>query len=238
MSKTRVSLYTFDSHEFAWIIQQIGKGIEGVEAMDLIWVCARKSIFDIRWDQHEQMRKIAKETTALVHLGFRVILPILFYPCDPKDIRERVPEEDDDFIVFNHVNIILVSPLFDASFSSVTGIEFERYEPSCTVHQNQDFNMDAMMRSMMEYWFKPYTSHLSMVWLETETICPYGTQVVLNDKTLCTLHIFYWLAYRLVHNREKAREKAVLQFNKKKFYYLGKKLRQLVDSYFSDEWHS
>lgn len=184
-----------DSNQMNIVFKELVKSFKMVERITPLWICGRKTNFGFRPSLIPFLQDILKHWISQVEQGKVVVVPIIFYTCDSKDIEKVEKIEEDktqenginpDFFVYNHYNVLV------SYMTSNGSINIERYEPSNSLYQG---NLQENLVSLFMNFFKKHTSRKIIFKLVT----PKGLQAIYKDRTLCGHHIVYWTIYRLKH---------------------------------------
>lgn len=211
-----------NSEQFHMLLQVLAEHNDAI-CTKPIWVCARSSYFGIRPSQVlsgglSYIIRVAlyNAITKLKH----VIVPIIFYPCGVHDKEVDDSKEDDDFLIYNHVNVFLCH--YDTGRDKLV---VERYEPSdCLSHKQ--IQAHKRMLEMFTYYF--HKESKGRVQIEFFSVVEKGGQSRYGDKHLCTFHSIYWLLMRLQLGLEKSRKAVFEDFDEHHFESFERCIKRIL----------
>lgn len=185
-----------NTDQINFVFKKMVTYFKAVQRITPFWICAREKNFGFRPSFEKQfLQPNVKLWTNYLNQGFTVIVPIVFYSCEEKDI-ENVEDTkgklyDPDFLVYNHYNVIV------SYIDSNNNIILERYEPSGISRQG---NLQDRLSDLFTNLFKQYTRKK----VEFKIVAPKGLQSKYGDTRLCGHHIVYWTIYRLKYGLQQS----------------------------------
>jgi hypothetical protein len=161
----------------------------GAKRITPLWICAREKNFGFRPSlETNHLPQIMFDWIASMKLGLVVVVPLIFYSCEEKNIENAEDTQgklfDPNFLVYNHYNVLIS---YIASDDSIT---IERYEPSSISQQGK---LQEKLEDLFKNSFSNYTRRV----VNFKLVAPKGLQAKYGDTRLCGHHIVYWTIYRL-----------------------------------------